>query len=701
MKKIAFAAIVAFAACSSPNQTNTNMTDNPFFLKSSLQYQAPAFDKINNAHFAPAFNEGMAVQLKEYDAIAKNTATATFKNTIEAIELSGELFKRAQAVFFNFTSANTNETLQGLEEKYAPLFAAHNDALYLNDTIFQKLKTVYNNRNNAGLTDEQKRLTEYYFQRFEMRGSNLSAAEKEKLKDINGKLASLEAVFSKKLLDARKNAAVEVSDVALLNGLSQDEIAAAAAAAKKNGKNGYLLQITNTTQQPQYTALTNRSLREQLFKASWTRAERGDSSDTRATLEELARLRLQKANLLGKRNFAEWNLQDQMAKDPEAARQLLNTLAAPTIAKAKEEIAQLQEQIKKDGQNFELQPWDWNYYSEKLRKEKYDLDEAAIKPYFEVNNVLEKGVFFAAEKFFGITFKKRPDLPVYHPDVVAYEAFDADGKSMAIYYLDFFTRDNKAGGAWMSNYVEQSHVLGQKPVITNVFNYQKPAPGKPSLISFDDVETMFHEFGHTLHGLFANQQYTSIGGTNTPRDFVEYPSQVNEMWALYPEVFKNYAVHHQTGQPMPKELVDKLINASKFNVGYSMGELLQSALVDLEWHSVTNVSQVIAANDFEKAALQRVGFNLPQVPPRYHSPYFLHIWANGYYAGYYAYVWSQNLDANTRKYILQNGGLTRANGDRLRQYILSVGNTTDLNNQLELMIGKKPEIQALLEQKGL
>ena len=701
MKKIAIAALMAVAACSSPNKTITNMTDNPFFSKSTLQYQAPAFDKIKNEHFAPAFDEGMALQLKEYEAIAKNNSPATFKNTIEAIELSGELLKRAQIVFFNFTSANTNETLQGLEEKYAPLFAAHNDALYLNDAIFQKVKSIYNNRDNAGLSAEQKRLSEYYFQRFEMRGSNLPAADKEKLKDINGRLASLEAVYSKKLLEARKNAAVEVSDVNMLNGLSQDEIAAAAADAKKIGKSGYLLQITNTTQQPQYTALTDRSLKEKLFKASWTRAERGDSADTRATIEELARLRLQKANLLGKKNFAEWNLQDQMAKDPEAARQLLNTLAAPTIAKAKEEIAQLQEQIKKDGQNFELQPWDWNYYAEKLRKEKYDLDEAHIKPYFEVNNVLEKGVFYAAEKFFGITFKKRPDLPVYHPDVVAYEVFDADGKSMALYYLDFFTRDNKAGGAWMNNFVEQSHVLNQKPVITNVFNYQKPAPGKPSLISFDDVETMFHEFGHTLHGLFANQQYTSIGGTNTPRDFVEYPSQVNEMWALYPDVFKNYAMHYQTNQPMPKELVDKLVNASKFNVGYSMGELLQSALIDLEWHSVTNENQVTPANEFEKAALQRVGFNLQQVPPRYHSPYFLHIWANGYYAGYYAYVWSQNLDANTRRYILQNGGLTRANGDRLRQYILSVGNTTDLNKQLELMIGKKPEIQVLLEQKGL
>lgn len=691
------------AACSSPkNSSQKNMqNNNPFFQKSSLQYQAPHFDKITNAHFAPAINAGIVEQSKEYEAIAADLSPATFKNTIYAIETSGELLGRVMNVFYNYTSANTNETLQQLEEKYAPILSAHADALYLNDKIFQRVKAVYNNRMNEKLDAEDLRLTEFLFQKFEMRGANLSPEQKESLKSLNSRMATLEAMYTKKLLDARKNATVLVDDVKLLDGLTADEIAATAAAATKSGKTGYLLSITNTTQQPQYSGIKNRNLRERLFNASWTRAEMGDSSDTRSIIEELAKLRLQKAKLLGKPNYAAWKLQDQMAKDPRAARSLLEKLASPAVAKAKTELADIQSLINQQGGNFTAQPWDWNFYSDQVRKAKYDLDEAEIKPYFEVNNVLERGVFYAAEKFYGITFKKRPDLPVYHPDVVAYEVFDADGKSMAIYYLDFYARDNKSGGAWMSNYVEQSHVLGQKPVIVNVFNYPKPAPGKPSLISFDDVETMFHEFGHTLHGLFANQKYVSLSGTNTPRDFVELPSQVNEMWALYPDVLKNYAVHYATGAPMPASLIDKIKKAATFNVGYMTTELAEAALVDLEWHTIEKEGEVIAANEFEKAALVRTGFTLPQVPPRYHSPYFLHIWANGYSSGYYAYVWSQNLDANTREWILKNGGLTRANGDKVRKYILSVGNTVDLNQQFESLIGKKPEIDALLRLKGL
>ncbi len=702
MKKLFLVTCIGFAACTSQKTIGTvQMTENPFFSKSTLQYQAPQFDKISNEHFAPAFDEGMAVQRAEYDKIAKAKDAPTFKNTVEAIELSGEILNRARRVFSNFTSANTNKELQDLQARYAPIFAAHNDALFLNDAIFQRLKKVYEMRNNSGLNAEQIRLTEFYFQRFEMRGANLSPVDKEKLKVLNARIATLETEFSRKLLEARRSAAVLVTERARLDGLTADEIAAAAENARKEGQTGYLLLLTNTTQQPQYSALADRDLREKIFNASWSRAEKNDSADTRAIVEELVRLRLQFANLLGKPNFAAWKLQDQMAKEPKAAMQLLTTLAGPAQRKAKEEVMLLQEQIKKDGQSFLLQPWDWNYYAEKLRKEKYDLDENEVKPYFEVNNVLEKGVFYAAEKFYSISFKQRPDLPVYHPDVVAYEIFDADGQSLAIYYLDFFTRDNKSGGAWMSNYVPQSHVLEQKPVIVNVFNYSKPAEGKPSLISFDDVETMFHEFGHTLHGLFADQQYVSLSGTSTPRDFVEFPSQVNEMWTLYPDVLKNYAVHYATGQPMPLSLAEKLKTAAKFNSGYINSELLESALIDMEWHTVMDVSQFKPTNEFEKQALKNVGFDLPQVPPRYHTPYFAHIWSSGYSAGYYAYVWSQNLDANARAYILKNGGLNRSVGDRYRKYILSVGNTRDLNQQFEQFTGQKPDIKALLDLKGL
>lgn len=686
-----------------PNQTqeipaaDASLAGNPFMTKSGLQYQAPEFDKIKNSHFKPAFDYGLKVQSAEFVNIANNSAAPTFENTIVALENSGEVLKRAQIVFFNLTSANTNPELQKLEEEYAPIFASHSDKMYLNDKLWQRIKAI----KTDGLDPESKRLYEYYKQNFEIAGADLTKDKKEELKKVNAELATLSTQFSNKLLEARKKGGVLISDVKELDGLSADEIAAAAADAKAAGQPGkYLLALLNTTQQPLLQNLKNRATREKLFKASWYRAEKGDDADTRETLERQARLRLQKAQLMGKKSFAEWKLQDQMAQTPDKAMNLLAQLAAPAVETAKRERDEIQALIDSQKGGFALAPWDWNYYAEQVRKAKYDLDENQIKPYFEVNTVLEKGVFYAAEKFYGITFKKRTDLPVYHPDVVAYEVFDRDGKSLAIYYLDFYTRSNKNGGAWMSNYVEQAHLLGQKPVIVNVFNYQKPAPGKPSLISYDDVSTMFHEFGHTLHGLFANQKYISISGTNTPRDFVEFPSQINEFFALEPAVLKNYALHYETKQPMPQSLVDKIKKAETFNQGYSTTETVSAATLDMAWHSVTDESQFKPTLDFEKFWLNKFGFTLSEVPPRYHSPYFAHIWGGGYSAGYYAYMWADVLNAAAWDYIVNNGGMTRANGDRFRQYILSVGNSVDLNQAFRDFTGKDPDIKPLLKNKG-
>lgn len=692
-------------ACTSMKNTETKqdqivdatLANNPFMKKSSLQYQAPEFDKIKDEHFKPAFDYGLKQNISEIEKIANNTETPTFENTVLALEKSGEVLKRAQIVFYNLTGSNTNPTLQKIEEEYAPIFAAHSDKIYLNSKIFNRIKAV----KTDGLDAEDKRLIEVYKQRFELAGANLTDAQKEQMKAINAELATLSTQFTSKLLEARKKGAVLINDVKELDGLSADEIAAAATDAKNAGQEGkYLLTLLNTTQQPLLQNLKNRATREKLFKASWFRAEKGDENDTRATLEKMAKLRMDKAHLMGKSSYAELNLMDQMAKKPENALKLLSQLANPAVAQAKKESDDIQKLIDEQKGGFSVEPWDWNFYAEQVRKAKYDLDENQIKPYFEVSTVLEKGVFYAAEKFYGITFKERKDLPVYHPDVVAYEVFDRDGKSLAIYYLDFYTRDNKNGGAWMSNFVEQSFTTNTKPVIVNVFNYQKPAPGKPSLISYDDVSTMFHEFGHTLHGLFANQKYTTISGTNVPRDFVEFPSQINEFFALEPAVLKNYALHYETKQPMPTALVEKIKKAATFNQGYATTELVSAATLDMAWHSVTSENQFKPTLEFEKDVLQKYGFTLPQVPPRYHSPYFAHIWGGGYSAGYYAYMWSDMLNSSAWDWIKNNGGMTRENGDRFRKHILSVGNSVDLNQAFRDFTGKDPKITPLLKDKG-
>lgn len=676
---------------------DSSLSSNPFMKKSKLQYEAPEFDKIKDEHFKPAFEFGLKQHDAEILAIANNPKAATFENTIVALEKSGEVLKRAIIVFSNLTSANTNSTLQALDEEFAPIFAGHSDKMYLNENLYKRIQSISEN----GLDSESKRLLQYYKQNFEIAGANLSAADKEKLKQINQEMASLSTQYSNKLLEARKEGGIIIDNVNELDGLSADEIAAAAADAKTAGKDGkYLLALQNTTQQPVLQNLTNRATREKVFKASWMRAENGGNSDTRETIEKLAKLRLKKAQVLGKKSFAEWKLQDQMAKTPDAAVKLMNQLATPAVETARREAKDIQDLIDQQKGGFKLEPWDWNFYAEQVRKAKFDLDENQIKPYFEITTVLEKGVFFAAEKFYGLTFKKRTDLPVYHPDVVTYEVFDHDGKSLAIYYLDFYTRDSKNGGAWMSNFVEQSYLLGTKPVIVNCYNYQKPAPGKPSLISYDDVTTIFHEFGHSIHGMFASQKYPSLSGTNVPRDFVEFPSQINEHWALDPVVLKNYAIHYETKQPIPQALVDKIKKAATFNQGYMTTELVSAAALDMDWHSVTSEGELLPVLDFEKQSLKNHGFTLSTVPPRYHTPYFAHIWGGGYSAGYYAYLWSETLDSDAWEWIMKNGGLTRENGDRFRKHILSVGNSVDLNQAFRDFTGHDPDIKPLLRNRG-
>ena len=696
-------ALMLFASCDKKNTQidmptiDAKLAANPLMKKSTLQYETPEFDKIKDEHFKPAFDYGLKQQEAEISAIVNSKDAPNFENTLVALEKSGEVLKRASIIFYNLTSANTNPTMQKLQEEYAPIFAEHQDKIFLNSELYKKLKSL----NANDLQGEDKRLLEYYLQKFEIAGAGLSDGDKEKLMKVNKELASLSTVYGNKLLEARKQGGVLISDVKELDGLSPDEIEAAANDAKTAGQEGkYLLALQNTTQQPVLQNLKNRATREKVFKASWTRAEKGDANDTRETIEKLAKLRLQKAQILGKKNYAEWSTQDQMAKNPEAAVKLMQQLATPAVETAKQESQEIQSLIDSQNGGFKVEPWDWNFYSEQVRKAKYDLDENQIKPYFEITTALENGVFYAAEKFYGITFKKRTDLPVYHPDVVTYEVFDHDGKSLAIYYLDFYTRDSKSGGAWMSNFVEQSHLLGTKPVIVNCYNYQKPAAGKPSLISFDDVETLFHEFGHSIHGIFANQKYASLSGTNVPRDFVEFPSQINEHFALEPEILNNYAIHYQTKQRIPQALVEKIKKASTFNQGYMTSELVSAAMLDMDWHTVSNEKDFKPVLDFEKYSLQKNGFTLNTVPPRYHTPYFAHIWGGGYSAGYYAYLWSETLDSDAWDWIKNNGGVTRDNGDRFRKYILSVGNSVDLSNAYKDFTGRNPNIKPLLRNRG-
>ena len=683
---------------------------NPFYAPSALPFQAPPFDKVKDADYQPAIEAGMAQQRKEMQAIADNPAPPTFENTIVAMEKTGQLLHRVSNVFDGVTSANLNPTLQKVKDIEAPKLAAHRDAIFLDPQLFQRVSAIYGQRAALQLDPESLRLVEFEYKKFVHSGANLSPADKEKLKKLNEEESTLSTAFESKLLAAAKAAAYVTTDKSALAGLNEAEIAGAAETAKERKVEGYVIPLQNTTQQPDLATLSNRSTRQAIFENSWTRAERGGPNDTRATIARLAQLRAEKARLLGFANYAAWKLEDQMAKNPDAALKFMNALVPGSTAKAAGEAKDIQALIDSghakgsqqgaQHRGFSLQPWDWEFYSEQVRKAKYDLDQSQIKPYLELNNVFQNGLFFAANQLYGLTFKERHDIPVYHPDVRVFEVLDTNGKPLALWYCDYFKRDNKNGGAWMDNFVARSKLLNTLPVVYNVANFSKPAAGQPALLSFDDVTTIFHEFGHALHSMFADTEYPSLAGTDVPNDFVEFPSQFNEHWASYPAVFNQYAKHYKTGEPMPAELVAKIKKSKTFNQGYEFTELLAAAQLDMQWHTLPSGAPLQNPDDFEKQALQKAHIALSYVPPRYRSSYFLHIWGDQYAAGYYAYLWSEMLDDNAFQWFEDHGGMTRANGDRFRQMILSRGNTEDLDKMYAAWLGGEPSIQPMLKDRG-
>lgn len=676
--------------------------ENPFFAASQLPFQAPRFDVISESDYAPAIAAGIQQKLAEVEKIANNPAEPTFDNTFVALEKSGALLTRTMNVFGAMTSANTSDALQKLDEETSPKLAALDDAIMLNSKLFARIKAIYDRRDSLNLDAESLRLVEVTYKNYVLAGANLSDADKTQLKALNQEAATLSTQFTNKLLAASKNGALAITDKTLLAGLSEGELAAAAqAASERKLDKQWLLVLQNTTQQPDLQNLQDRDTRQKLFEASINRAEKNDANDTRQTLARLAKVRAEQAKLLGFPNYAAWKLQNQMAKTPDAALAFMRNIVPAATARAEREAKDIQAVIDRQNGGFKLAAWDWQFYAEQVRKEKYDLDESQIKPYFEMNNVLHNGVFYAANLLYGISFKERKDIPVYHPDVRVYEVFDKDGQSLALFYTDFFKRDNKGGGAWMSNFVEQSKLNGTKPVIYNVSNFTKPAAGQPALLSYDDVITMFHEFGHALHGMFADQQYPSLSGTNTARDFVEFPSQFNEHWVSDPQVFAHFAKHYQTGEAMPQVLVDKINKADKFNKGYAMTELLAAALLDMHWHMLGADQPQQDVDKFEAASLSQDKIDLSYVPPRYRSSYFQHIWGNGYAAGYYAYLWTEMLADDAFQWFSDNGGLTAENGQRFREQVLSQGNSQDLEKLYVNWRGQEPSIEPMLINRGL
>ena len=674
---------------------------NPFFAPSTLPFQAPPFDKIKDEDYQPAIEAGMAQQRAEIRAIAQSASKPTFENTFIPFERSGLLLERSRSAFNAVSEANTNPVLQAAKSALAPQLAAHHDAIYLDAKLFARVQAVYRQRDTLKLDPESRRLIEFTYDEFVHSGANLSEPDKARLKKLNEEASTLSNTFTTQLLAATKQGAFQTASPDALAGLTDAQLAAAAQAAQNRKTDGYLVPLQNTTQQPLFVALRDRATRHTLFENSWNRTERGDANDTRDTIARLAELRASRAHLLGFPNHAAWKLSDQMAKTPEAALGFMDALVPVATAKVAGERTAIQGAIDAQRGGFVLEAWDWEFYGEQVRKAKYNLDNNQIKPYFELGNVLVNGVFYAATQLYGITFKERRDIPVYQPDVRVFEVSDADGKPLALFYCDYFKRDDKNGGAWMSSFVEESTLLGTLPVIYNVANLPKPAAGEPALIDFEDVTTMFHEFGHALHGMFANTRYPSLSGTATARDFVEFPSQFNEHWALYPAVFSHYATHYKTGEVMPAELVEKIKRTEYFNEGYRLTELLAAAELDMQWHMLAADAPRQNPDEFETRALQRAHLDLRDVPPRYRSSYFSHIWASGYSAGYYAYLWTQMLADDAFAWFDEHGGLTRANGDRFRQMILSRGNTEDLAAMYVAWRGRAPTIDAMMKYREL
>ncbi|MFT3756003.1 MAG: M3 family metallopeptidase [Pseudoxanthomonas sp.] len=680
---------------------------NPFFAESGLPLHYPQFDRIRDSDFAPAFDAGMKQQLREIEKIANNRAVPTFENTLVALEKSGATLDRATTVFFALIGADTNDARKQLQADYSAKFAAHGDAINLNGKLFARIKALYDKRDSLGLDAESLRLVEKYHDDFVRSGARLPDADKARLREINAELANLGTKFSQNVLAEVNAAYVVADDVKQLDGLSAEQIAAAAEAAKARKLDGkYVIALLNTTGQPVLSNLTDRDLRQKIFEASVARGSKGGEYDNTALVSRIMTLRAEKAALMGFANFAAYGLGNQTAKTPEVVNAMLGQLAPAAVANAKREAADLQAMINAEQKaagkpGFELQPWDWAFYTEKVRQAKYNFDESQLKPYFELKRVLEDGVFFAAGKEFGLSFKQRTDLPVYHPDVTVYDVFDADGSQLAIFIFDPYARESKRGGAWMNSYVSQSALTGNKPVVANHLNIPKPPAGQPTLLTWDEVTTTFHEFGHALHGMFSDVKYPYFSGTSVPRDFVEFPSQVNEMWADEPIILANYAKHYQSGEAMPQALLDKVIAAAKFNQGFATTEYLGAAMLDQRWHQI-GVDEVPAPEDvlkFERAALEKDGIYYAPVPPRYRTTYFSHI-MGGYSAGYYAYIWSEVLDANTQKWFRDHGGLSRANGDHFRKTLLSRGGSADAMELFRNFAGHEPQIEPLLEKRG-
>ncbi|MBK8165418.1 MAG: M3 family metallopeptidase [bacterium] len=675
---------------------------NPLLEPSPLPLGAPAFDRITTADFAPAFAAAMRAHLDELEAIATDPTAPTFENTLVALERAGWPLRGINLVFGALTSADTNPELQAVQQVIAPRLAAHRDALLLDGRLFARVEAVHERWAALDLDPESAHLLEYWHRAFVRAGARLPDADKERLRKLNEQEADLSTRFAIRLLEATKQGALVVDDAAALAGLSPSETEAAAAAATARGLEGrWLLSLQNTTQQPRLASLTNRTTRETLFMAAWNRACRGDTNDTRALVTDLAGLRARKAGLLGYPSYAAWVLEDQMARTPEAVDAFLAKLGAPAVANARAEAGAIQQLIDTQGGGFALAPWDWDFHAEQVRRAKYELDGAALEPYFELGRVLHDGVFFAAARLYGLEFRERHDLPVYHPDMRVYDVIDHDGSQLALFYTDLFARENKNGGAWMDNFVVQSGLFGTKPVIYNVCNFRKPAAGQPALLSLDEVTTLFHEFGHALHGMFASQRYPSLSGTYVARDFVELPSQINEHWALHPEVFGNFARHHATGEPMPANLAERIRTSTTFNQGYALTELLAAARLDLAWHGLPATAAPPAVDAFEAASLSRAGLDLPEVPTRYRSSYFRHIFGGEYAAGYYAYLWAEMLDNDAYAWFTENGGLTRAGGDRFRALILSRGNTADYGQMFREFRGRDPVIEPMLAHRGI
>ncbi len=672
---------------------------NPFAQRSDLEFELPPFSQIRDEHYLPGFYAGCEQQLAEVQAILDAPGAATFENTIVALEKSGQMLMRTLLVFFNKSSSDTSDALDAIEEEMAPKLAAHQDAINLNPVLFARIKSLYDNRESIGLNSEDSWLLERYYKDLIHAGAHLTESERDRLKQLNEKLSKLETQFSKNVLADTNDLAVLVESIEELDGLSDNEIAAAAAAAKDRGHEGkWLIGMVNFSGNPVLDSLTNRELRKKIMQESLVKANRANENDNKPVLLEIVKLRAERAKLFGNDTHAEHVIAVQTAEHPDNVHAMLRKIAPAAVRNARAEAEDL---MKSAGS--EIQSWDWGFYTEKVRLEKYNIDTSKMRPYFELESVLTKGIFFAANKLFGITFKERPDLVTYHPEARAFEVNNEDGSKLGLFIGDFYTRDSKRGGAWMNNLVDQNFLFNQLPVVVNNLNIPKPPADKPTLLTFDETTTLFHEFGHALHGLLSQVKYPRVSGTSVQRDFVEFPSQVNEMWILWPEVVENYALHHETGEKLPQEWIDNLKAASTFNEGHATTSYLAAAILDLAWHSLTatEAAKISDVEAFEAQAIKDYGLDFAPVPTRYRSTYFSHIFAGGYSAGYYGYIWSEVLDADTVDWFKENGGLLRANGDHFRNTLLGRGGSIDSMQMFRNFRGRDSKIEPLLKRRGL